>query len=274
MPELPEVETSLRGVSPHLKGKTITSVIIRKPKLRWKIPPLKRILPGLKIEKIERRAKYLLFYCTKDKTHVGILIIHLGMSGSVRITKNTAPVKKHDHFDLATGNICLRMCDPRRFGAILWTKDPIEIHPLISNLGPEPLSRLFNVNYLFSQAKRRSIPIKQFLMDNKVVVGIGNIYATESLFLAGIHPGRLCSNISKKRLTKLVTVIKKVLKDAINLGGTTLRDFYDEDGSPGHFQQKLLIYGQQGKKCSKCNTTIKYKLIGQRTSSYCPKCQK
>tara|TARA_Y100001935_G_C17311376_1_gene516631 strand:- start:3300 stop:4124 length:825 start_codon:yes stop_codon:yes gene_type:complete len=274
MPELPEVETSLRGVIPYLQGKKISSVVIRKPKLRWKIPNLHKILPGLSIYKIKRRAKYLLYYCEKNKVHKGILIIHLGMSGSIRIVKKTSPLKKHDHFDLIAGDVCLRMCDPRRFGAILWTSKPIELHPLISHLGPEPLSENFDADYLFVEAKRRAIPIKQFLMDNKVVVGIGNIYATESLFLAGIHPGRLCKNISRKRLDRLVNVIKKVLLKAIKLGGTSLKDFYDQDGNPGYFQQNLYIYGRKGKCCKKCDSIVKNKLIGQRASAYCPNCQK
>jgi formamidopyrimidine-DNA glycosylase len=273
MPELPEVETTRRGIQTHLVGQPISGVIVRQRKLRWEIPALDGILPGLRIEKVRRRAKYLLIDCAKAGRHEGTLIMHLGMSGSLRVLPVDSQAYKHDHFDLQLGDQCLRLRDPRRFGAILWTQEPAEAHPLIASLGPEPLSEGFNADYLFEQAKRRKVPIKQLLMDGKVVVGVGNIYATESLFLAGIHPTRLCNRVSKARLEKLVEHVKIVLACAIERGGTTLRDFQQQDGRPGYFQQELRVYGREGEPCRHCGTTIRAKQIGQRTSSYCPRCQ-
>ncbi len=273
MPELPEVETTRRGIEAHLVGQSISGVIVRQRKLRWEIPALAETLPGLQIERVRRRAKYLLIDCAKAGQHLGTLIMHLGMSGSLRVLPVDSKVHKHDHFDLQLGQQCLRLRDPRRFGAILWTQEPAERHPLISALGPEPLSEDFNVEYLSDQAKRRKVPIKQLLMDGKVVVGVGNIYATEALFLAGIHPARLCNRVAKARLEKLVEHVKIVLAYAIERGGTTLRDFQQQDGRPGYFQQELRVYGREGAPCRDCGTTIKAKQIGQRTSSYCPRCQ-
>lgn len=274
MPELPEVETSRRGIAPQMQQQTITGVVIRRPKLRWEIPPLGDILPGLRIQQVGRRAKYLLVHCADATQPRGTLIIHLGMSGSLRLLPTDTAVQKHDHFDLQLGKQCLRLRDPRRFGALLWTQQPVERHPLIVALGPEPLSEAFNTGQLLAQAKRRRVPIKQLLMDGKVVVGVGNIYATESLFLAGIHPARPCHRVSRARLDTLVGHVKNVLRHAIERGGTTLRDFQQQDGKPGYFQQELLVYGREGRPCPRCGTAIKARQIGQRTSSYCPSCQR
>ena len=274
MPELPEVETTCRGIAPHLEGKTIKGVIIRQRKLRWEIPALESLLPGLSVQRVQRRAKYLLLACGDNGGDRGTLIIHLGMSGSLRVLPASTPAQKHDHFDLQIDDQCLRLRDPRRFGAVLWTETDPRQHSLLAGLGPEPLSHAFDSDYLLAQAKRRKVAIKSLLMDNKVVVGVGNIYATESLFLAGIHPQRACNRIGHKRIEGLVGHVKEVLARAIEQGGTTLRDFQHEDGKPGYFQQELRVYGRQGEPCPHCGTTIKAQRIGQRTSSYCPHCQR
>ena len=218
---------------------------------------------------VERRAKYLLIGFDSDT-----LILHLGMSGSLRILPvDTAP-DRHDHVDLQFGEQCLRLRDPRRFGAVLWTDTPVAEHALIARLGPEPLSDAFDTDHLYTQARRRRIPIKQLLMDGTVVVGVGNIYATESLFLAGIHPARPCNRIARARIALLVERVKQVLARAIEQGGTTLRDFQHEDGRPGYFQQELLVYGREGQTCPACGSIIKARRIGQRTSAWCPRCQR
>jgi len=268
MPELPEIETSRRGIQPHLVNKKITKVIVRQAKLRWPIPDLSE-LKGQKIHAVERRAKYLLIRCD-----TGTLMIHLGMSGSLRILAAKTAPEKHDHFDLVVGQQCLRLRDPRRFGAVLWTDQAVEEHKLIAHLGPEPLENDFNIDYLWAQAKKRKVAIKKFIMDGHVVVGVGNIYAAESLFLSGIHPERLCNSLSKKRLSALLQNIKVILKTAIAKGGTTLRDFRQQDGKPGYFQQQLLVYGNQGKACPNCGSKIQTKLIAQRASAYCKRCQR
>lgn len=274
MPELPEVETTRRGIAPHLEGRTFTGVTLRQTRLRWEIPALAQLLPGLTVETVRRRAKYLLISCGNAGATVGNLIIHLGMSGSLRVLPVETPARKHDHVDLAFGAQCLRLRDPRRFGAMLWTEGDPLCHPLLANLGPEPLSLGFNADYLLAQARQRKVAIKQLLMDNKVVVGIGNIYATESLFLAGIHPRRPCHRIGAVRIGRLVEQVRSVIAAAIEKGGTTLRDFQHEDGKPGYFQQELQVYGREGKPCPRCSTPLKALQIGQRTSSYCPRCQR
>lgn len=268
MPELPEVETTRRGVSPYIEGHTVSETVVRQPRLRWPIPALEHLV-GQVARRVERRAKYLLV-----RFDSGTLILHLGMSGSLRVLPADTPPQRHDHLDLRFGQHCLRLHDPRRFGAVLWTSEPAETHPLIRDLGPEPLSHTFDADYLHRQARRRRVAIKQLLMDGKVVVGVGNIYATESLFLAGIHPGRTCNRISKARITQLVAQVKAVLARAIEQGGTTLRDFQHEDGRPGYFQQQLMVYGREGESCHRCGTTIRAKQIGQRTSAWCPNCQR
>ncbi|MCK5639313.1 MAG: bifunctional DNA-formamidopyrimidine glycosylase/DNA-(apurinic or apyrimidinic site) lyase [Gammaproteobacteria bacterium] len=270
MPELPEVETTRLGITPHILGHKIIDVVIRQRKLRWPIPRgLAQKLQGQTIQAVERRAKYLLL-----KIETGTLILHLGMSGSLRILPANTPAEKHDHFDLVFNNgLCLRLTDPRRFGAVLWSKEPVEQHKLIQHLGPEPLSEAFNANDLYSKSRGRKVSVKQFIMDGKVVVGVGNIYASEALFLAGIHPKKAAGKISAERYELLVSSIKKVLAAAIEQGGTTLRDFVGGDGKPGYFAQQLNVYGRTSEPCSTCGQPIKQLTLGQRSTYYCPNCQ-
>lgn len=269
MPELPEVETTRCGIEPHLLGKTIQSIVIRQPRLRWPVPQnLKNCLPGQRVLAVERRAKYLFLRLTQ-----GTIIIHLGMSGSLRILPANSQPGPHDHVDLVLGKKCLRLRDPRRFGAWLWTvSDPYK-HKLILHLGLEPLSSEFDGHYLYRLSRSRKIAIKNFIMDSKVVVGVGNIYASESLFRAGINPASHCGCIALKRYLRLAEEIKQVLKEAIAQGGTTLKDFQHEDGRAGYFAQKLQVYGRENEPCLNCNHQIVKKLIGQRSSFYCPNCQ-
>ena len=270
MPELPEVETSRRGIEPHILRQKITQVIIRQKQLRWPVPTkLPSLLKGQTINSVQRRGKYLLL-----NTDKGTLIIHLGMSGSLRITDNKTPAEKHDHFDLVFNNKkVLRLRDPRRFGAVLWTSKPVEQHKLIRELGPEPLSAEFNADYLHELATGRKLAIKSFIMNSHIVVGVGNIYANEALFMAGINPKRMASRISYPRYQRLVESIKQVLAAAIEQGGTTLRDFTRQDGKPGYFQQKLYVYGKAGEPCPSCGSEIKQFRQQQRSSYYCPHCQ-
>lgn len=270
MPELPEVETTGRGIAPWVEGQTVTAVVVRHAGLRWPVPPaLARELKGQVVEQVRRRGKYLLLQTPK-----GHVLVHLGMSGSLRIVEPGAEVKKHDHVDfaLANGKI-LRFHDPRRFGCILWlTGDPLQ-HPLLAELGPEPLSEVFDAAYLFALSRKRTAPVKQFIMDSHVVVGVGNIYANEALFLAGILPTRKAGSISKARYARLVDMIKQVLANAIRSGGTTLRDFVGGDGKPGYFRQQLHVYGRGGEPCTRCQTQLIEIRQGQRTTVYCPRCQ-
>lgn len=271
MPELPEVETTCKGISKHLKNKSIAKVVIRQPKLRWPIPQqLKKVLPQQKILGIERRAKYILITTT-----TGTLILHLGMSGSLRIVKATTPFDKHDHFDLILKNgNCLRLHDPRRFGAVLWTSKPVLEHKLLNKLGPEPLTKDFSAEDIYSQSRKRKVTIKQFIMNAHIVVGVGNIYASEALFLAGIHPRKAAGSVSLARYKKLVESIKQVLTAAIKQGGTTLKDFTQSDGKPGYFQQQLNVYGRKDQPCLICNKLISHCMLGQRATYYCTQCQK
>lgn len=268
MPELPEVETTRRGIAPHILGRVIGGAVVRQTRLRWAVPDLDRLLRGRQVEAVERRGKYLLIRFAH-----GTLIVHLGMSGSLRIVReNTAP-RAHDHVDLLCAGNCLRFHDPRRFGALLWTAaDPFD-HPRLRDLGPEPLSSEFDGHYLHRVARHRRAPVKSLLMDGKIVVGVGNIYATEALFRAGIHPARVCQRISAERLGRLAQEVKTVLGRAIERGGTTLRDFLDESGQPGYFAQELLAYGRAGQPCRQCGAAIRTRRIGQRASAYCPSCQ-
>ncbi|QLB13791.1 DNA-(apurinic or apyrimidinic site) lyase [Bisgaardia hudsonensis] len=269
MPELPEVETSVRGISPYLNGFIIERIIVRNNKLRWDVSPELTQLNDVKIINLARRAKYIIIHTEK-----GYIIGHLGMSGSVRIVPHHSPIDKHDHIDIIMNNgKLLRYNDPRRFGAWLWTESLEDFH-LFSKLGPEPLSEEFNTDYLWKKSRQRNIPIKRFLMENSVVVGVGNIYANETLFLCNIHPNKLASTLTKKQCQLLVNEIKNVLSIAIQKGGTTLKDFLQPDGRPGYFAQELLVYGNKEKPCSKCGTKIKSLVIGQRNSYFCPKCQK
>jgi formamidopyrimidine-DNA glycosylase len=270
MPELPEVETTRRGIAPHLRDQRIARVIVRQSRLRWPIPDeLPSLLHRCKITDVTRRGKYLLI----GFRH-GHLLIHLGMSGSLRVLGNNIPPHKHDHFDLClSSGRALRLRDPRRFGAVLWTSDPPHQHPLLSALGPEPLENGFDGAYLQRQGLHRRCPIKHLIMDSHVVAGIGNIYASESLFRAGIHPSRPSNRISAARFETLALSIRKVLSEAIAQGGTTLRDFQREDGRPGYFAQQLLVYGRAGEPCPHCGKPILSRVIGQRSSFYCGYCQ-
>lgn len=269
MPELPEVETTRRGIAPHLIGRRIDTAVARTAKLRWPIPPLAELLPGTRVRAVGRRAKYLLL----GFDH-GTLIVHLGMSGSLRIVDRDSPARPHDHVDLVFGSHSLRFHDPRRFGAMLWTDDDPLRHPRLRDLGPEPLDERFDGKTLAQAARGRRTAIKNLIMDGRVVVGVGNIYATEALFRAGIHPNRPSHRIALNRFELLAGSIKQVLGYAIERGGTTLRDFLNESGEPGYFAQELLVYGRAGESCKRCGSTIKSRRIGQRASAYCPRCQR
>ncbi|MDH5425923.1 MAG: bifunctional DNA-formamidopyrimidine glycosylase/DNA-(apurinic or apyrimidinic site) lyase [Gammaproteobacteria bacterium] len=270
MPELPEVETTLRGIEPHIDGQIISDVIIRNKNLRWPIPAaIKKQLPGQKLLQLQRRGKYLFLITAK-----GTAILHLGMSGSLRINDAGTVAEKHDHVDIvfANGKI-LRFRDPRRFGCLLWTEKPVEQHKLISGMGPEPLTDAFNGDYLYAKSSGRKNNVKGFIMDGKVVTGVGNIYASEALFAAGILPGRQSGRISKQRYQLLAGCIKDVLARAIAQGGTTLKDFTREDGQPGYFKQSLKVYDRAGESCVNCRQAIKQKQLNQRSTYYCSHCQ-
>lgn len=271
MPELPEVETTRRGIEPFLVGQAVTGLIVRQRRLRWPIPhALDRALPGQVIRAVRRRGKYLLL-----DTPAGTAILHLGMSGSLRVVVRDAPVGKHDHVDiqLASGQ-SLRLTDPRRFGALLWITEAAEQHALLSSLGPEPLDPEFDGAHLFNAARGRKLAIKHFIMDSHIVVGVGNIYANEALFMAGIHPTRPAGRISRGRYDSLADSIKQVLVASIEMGGTTLRDFVGGDGKPGYFKQTLRVYDRLGEPCVQCGLPIRGKRIGQRSSFYCVQCQR
>ncbi len=271
MPELPEVETSLRGVEPYLQGQTIKQIITRTPKLRWIISTELSQMQGAKILSLSRRAKYLILHTNK-----GDIIVHLGMSGSLCIleARDNLHAGKHDHVDLITeSGVILRYNDPRKFGCWLWAEKADE-HELLQKLGPEPLSDAFTSGYLFEKSRKKTVAVKQFIMNNEVVVGVGNIYACESLFMAGIHPELTTQNLSKKQCERLVRVIKEVLTKSIIQGGTTLKDFIQPDGKPGYFAQVLQVYGRKSDECNDCGTKIESKVIGQRNTYFCPKCQR
>lgn len=270
MPELPEVETTLRGLAPHLLGQRIADVVIRHPQLRWPVPKdLPGLLRGQAIRTLQRRAKYLLL-----KFDNGTLIVHLGMSGSLRILPVATPADKHDHFDLVldSGQL-MRLRDPRRFGAVLWHVGDVARHPLLAALGPEPLEKDFDAAYLHRATRKRSAAIKQVIMDSGVVAGVGNIYASEALFRAGIRPQLSAAKLSLPRCAALVQAIKETLRAAIKAGGSTLRDFTNSAGEPGYFQQHYFVYGRAGEPCRKCGTAIRHVRQGQRSSFYCPHCQ-
>jgi formamidopyrimidine-DNA glycosylase len=270
MPELPEVETTRRGISRQLEGRRVKDIVIRQRRLRWPIPAIvSRELPGRKIESVERRAKYLLV-----NTAAGSALLHLGMSGSLRVLPGETPAGAHDHFDwrLDSGRI-LRFTDPRRFGCLLWQK-PGTIHPLLKNLGPEPLGGDFDGRHLWNLSRGRSASVKAFLMDQKMVVGVGNIYAAEALFAAGIHPLRAAGSISLARYERLALEVKRILAYAIERGGTTLRDFLSPDGTPGYFEQELFVYGRAGEPCRVCATPVRNVVVGQRSTFYCTRCQR
>ena len=270
MPELPEVETTRLGIQPHIENQTVQSVIIRNGKLRWPVPAsLKKELPKQKLLSITRRAKYLLLAFPK-----GHLLIHLGMSGSLQIVKPDTTCRKHDHVDIIfTHQQCLRFHDPRRFGSILWTSKPPLEHKLLKDLGPEPLDNSFSAQYLWGRSRKRRVSIKQFIMDSHNVVGVGNIYASESLFRAGIHPRRAAGKVSLEQYKLLVKAIKAVIRAAIKQGGTTLRDFTGGDGKPGYFKQRLNVYDRKGEPCRQCGKAITHAVMGQRATYYCTACQ-
>lgn len=270
MPELPEVETTRRGIAPHLLGQTIERVVVRDRRLRWPIPEdLDVRLSGQRIEAVERRAKYLLI-----RVQSGTLIAHLGMSGSLRLVPAELPAAKHEHVDILLGSgQALRYTDPRRFGALLWSELPLQ-HPLLASLGPEPLDEGFDGRRLYELSRGRSMAVKPFIMDNAVVVGVGNIYASEALFAAGIDPRRPAGGISRARYERLAAEIKRILAMAIERGGTTLRDFVGGDGKPGYFQQELFVYGRGGAFCKQCGSTLREVRLGQRASVYCGRCQR
>ncbi len=270
MPELPEVETTRLGLLPHIIGRRIESVLVREPRLRWPVPEdLPQRLSGSTIDDLQRRAKYLLF-----DTGRGRLIVHLGMSGSLRIVQPGAPLLTHDHIDVhLEGNLRLRYNDPRRFGSFHWLP-PGDAHPLLSGLGPEPLDAAFDGAHLYRLSRGRRAGVKPFVMDAQVVVGVGNIYATEALFLAGILPSRAAGRIALTRYDRLAACIKQVLAAAIDQGGTTLRDFVGGDGKPGYFAQQLWAYGRAGHPCKRCGSRLREKRLGQRSSVYCVACQR
>lgn len=270
MPELPEVETTRRGIAPYLEGQRVSRVVVRERRLRWPIPEdLDVRLSGQRIESVERRAKYLLL-----KAEAGTLIGHLGMSGSLRLVECGLPAAKHEHVDIELeSGMALRYTDPRRFGALLWSQDPLN-HELLRSLGPEPLTDAFDGEHLYQLSRGRSMAVKPVIMDNAVVVGVGNIYASEALFAAGIDPRRAAGSISRARYVALAVEIKRILAHAIERGGTTLRDFVGGDGQPGYFQQELFVYGRGGEFCKTCGSTLKEIRLGQRASVYCGRCQR
>jgi formamidopyrimidine-DNA glycosylase len=275
LPELPEVETTRRGIAPHVIGRRVLGVILRRPDLRWPIPPeISELLPGQRIDAVERRAKYLLLH-----TAAGSALLHLGMSGVLRVLPADAPVGNHDHVDIALERTTtqqprlLRFTDPRRFGCLLW-QAPGETHELLAKLGPEPLTDAFDGDTLWQRSRNRTAPVKLFLMDNAIVVGVGNIYASEALFAAGIDPRRAAGAVSRARYARLAGEVKRILAWAIERGGTTLRDFLSPDGAPGYFFRELYVYGRAGESCRVCGTLIRQVSLGQRSTFWCPHCQR
>lgn len=270
MPELPEVETTRQGIAPCTAGQRVTQVLVRERRLRWPIPlELESAFNGQVIVAVQRRGKYLLF-----RTAAGTLLMHLGMSGSLRVLRQTTPVQKHDHVDIWLANgYCLRFTDPRRFGALLWTSAPPEQHPLLCHLGPEPLEAEFTADYLYASARQRRVSVKSFIMDSRIVVGVGNIYANEALAVAGIYPLRAANRIALRRYKSLVAAIRQVLRAAITQGGTTLRDFVNGEGKAGYFQQSLRVYGRNSQPCLICGHIIQCRRVGQRSTYYCSHCQ-
>ncbi len=269
MPELPEVETTRRGIEPHVVGQRVTRAVVRRARLRWPVAEeVASLLPGLEVLSVRRRAKYLLLDTVR-----GSLIVHLGMSGSLRLVSADQAPGKHDHVDLvlASGQ-ALRLCDPRCFGALLWSESPLQ-HPLLADLGPEPLLCADLGEHLYQASRGRRQAVKAFIMDNRQVVGVGNIYATEALFMAGIHPERQAGRIARKRYQRLADVIQQVLSRAIACGGTTLKDFVGGDGKPGYFAIELSTYGRAGEPCSRCRRPLSKVQIGQRSSVFCRYCQ-
>ena len=271
MPELPEVETTRRGIEPAVTARIIERVVVREPRLRWRVPDeITRLTAGQRVQQLRRRAKYLVFDLDR-----GSMILHLGMSGSLRVMPAATAPQLHDHVDivLETGQ-CLRYNDPRRFGSLLWTLDDPLTHPLLRSLAPEPLSDEFNAEYLAGVLHGRKVAIKQLLMNSQLVVGVGNIYASEALYHAGIRPQRRAARVRRDEVDGLVRAIRKVLRAAIREGGTTLRDYVNPEGMPGYFRQKLFVYERTGEPCRVCKTPIRQLVQGQRSTYYCPTCQR
>lgn len=271
MPELPEVETTRRGIEPHAVGRGITSLHLYEPRLRWRVQDdLPDLVAGQRILHAKRRAKYLLL-----ELESGTLLLHLGMSGSLRVLPSDTPLLPHDHFDLIldSGNT-LRFNDPRRFGSLHYTIEDPNKHPLLAKLAPEPLDPEFNADYLWRITRRRRVAIKQLLMNSTLVVGVGNIYASEALFRAKVRPRRQARNLSRPEVERLVRAVKSVLAMAIRVGGTTLRDYVGADGQPGYFRQKLYVYERNSLPCRNCRTPVRQLTQGQRSTYYCPNCQK
>ncbi len=270
MPELPEVEITCQGIQTAVLGRKIRKILVRQPQLRWPVPDALLQLKNVNISDINRRAKYILL-----NVQQGTIIIHLGMSGRLCVFDQTTPNQKHDHVDFILDNgTLLRYTDPRRFGAVLWTtEDPLNYH-LLSNLGPEPFSECFNSQYLFEWSKRKNVTLKQLIMDQQVVVGVGNIYANEALFAAKLSPLRLSTSLTKKECQQLVIMIQKILQQAILKGGTTLRDFLSPTGKQGYFIQELLVYGREGEDCLCCKEPLQSIRINQRSTVFCNACQK
>lgn len=271
MPELPEVETTRRGIAPSLRGRRIVRVVVRERRLRWPLPRgFERRVEGCRVTAVLRRAKYLLVV-----TDGGTLIVHLGMSGSLRVLRRHAPAVAHDHVDfvLDSGR-CLRFNDPRRFGSVHWVQGDALQHPLIAGLGPEPLGPDFDGDALWQPARGRRVAIKQFIMDSRVVAGVGNIYASEALFRAGIRPGSQAGRVSRARMAALAGSIRAVIGEAVAVGGTTLRDYVTPDGTPGYFRQQLFVYERAGQPCRRCRTPVTRCVQGQRATYYCRTCQR
>ncbi|MEE4184453.1 MAG: bifunctional DNA-formamidopyrimidine glycosylase/DNA-(apurinic or apyrimidinic site) lyase [Gammaproteobacteria bacterium] len=271
MPELPEVETTRRGIAPALEGRRISALQVRERRLRWPVPAgLEQRLRGQRVLRVSRRAKYLLL-----ETAAGTALMHLGMSGSLRIVMPAEPPETHDHFDICTdaGDI-IRFNDPRRFGSLLWGgMTPLQ-HPLLAQLGPEPLGAGFNGAHLWELARHRKVAVKSFIMNSQVVAGVGNIYANEALFRAGIHPQRAAGRIALQRMERLAAEIRAVLAAAIQVGGTTLRDYRGGDGKPGYFRQRLQVYERGGEPCRACATPVRHIVQAQRSTYYCTHCQR
>lgn len=270
MPELPEVETVRRGIEPYLCGTTIKGVVVRERRLRWRVTEeLERVVPGQQVIGVNRRGKYLLV-----ETKAGVLIIHLGMTGHLRIIDQKHPLGAHDHIDLLLeSGFLLRFNDPRRFGLMVWTNDDLTNHQLLAHLGAEPLEEGFDGKWLYHCSRRRRCSVKSLLMNNRLVVGVGNIYANEALFRSGIHPGRRSDRIGRNRYGRLAESVKSVLSDAIESGGTTLNDFVGSDGRPGYFAQALSVYGRESEPCPHCSSPIRRRVLSQRATFFCPHCQ-
>lgn len=271
MPELPEVETTRRGIESSVVGHVIQRIIVREPRLRWRVPrKLPELAAGQRVKQLRRRAKYLVFDLDR-----GSMILHLGMSGSLRVLPSSTPPSYHDHVDIVMDSgLCLRFNDPRRFGSLLWTDGDPLTHALLKSLAPEPLSDEFNSEYLARAAKGRRVAVKQLIMNGQIVVGVGNIYASEALFRAGVRPRRSAGRLKRPEFDALVKSIKEVLQDAIREGGTTLRDYINPEGMPGYFRQKLFVYERTKDPCRVCKTPIKHLVQGQRSTYFCPRCQK